>query len=305
MPYALRDAYGHEYPVGAKMQIGRDRTNQVSLTDPQASRVHATVWGEQGTLYLRDEHGANGTLVNGKPVQQTGLRPGDQILIGNTTLFVVQTGGPAGGVAAPAHSAGAKKTGKGCGRGLLVGCLVLGLGAVVLAVGGFVVYRSGLLTVDTVLNLVGLGPGDVEVDNFRDDTIQVAIVQVDVPAGSLPTEISLEINSFDIRTYPCRTRDGIASTSAAAGIAGCAPVLTVQNNSSIPVRVVVRGSGNNQVLSPSPGESSSAEEGEGAYSAYAIPDAEWIEYARLTRRYLGDQLANADNLTGAQRLKIV
>jgi len=96
-----------------------------------------------------------------------------------------------------------------------------------------------------------------------------------------------------------------AGVVAAVGIAGCAPVLTVQNNSSIPVRVVVRGSGNNQVLSPSPGESSSAEVGEGAYSAYAIPDAEWIEYARLTRRYLGDQLANADNLTGAQLMDVI
>jgi hypothetical protein len=49
---------------------------------------------------------------------------------------------------------------------------VLGLGGVVLAVGGFVAYQSGLLTVDSALNLIGLGPGDVEVDNFRDDTIR-------------------------------------------------------------------------------------------------------------------------------------
>ena len=201
MPYALRDAQGHEYPVGARMQIGRDRTNQVALTDPQASRVHASVWEEQGTLVLRDEDSANGTLVNGSRVQQTALRPGDQILIGNTTLFVVQTGAPAEAVSAPGTPVRAKSKGKGCGRWLLVGCLVLVFGGVVLAVGGLVAYQSGLLTVDSALNLIGLGPGDVEVDNFRDDTIQVAIVQVDVPAGSLPTEISLEINSFDIRTY--------------------------------------------------------------------------------------------------------
>jgi len=203
VPYALRDAQGHQYPVGAKTQIGRDRTNQVALTDPQASRVHATVWEEQGTLFLRDERSANGTMVNGHPVQQTGLRPGDQILIGNTTLFVVQTAGPAGAVSAPAQPVqGAPKAkGRGCGRWLLVGCLVLGLGGVVLAVGGFVAYQSGLLTVDSALNLIGLGPADVEVDNFRDDTIQVAIVQLDAPADSLPMEVSLEINPFDIRTY--------------------------------------------------------------------------------------------------------
>ena len=71
------------------------------------------------------------------------------------------------------------------------------------------------------------------------------------------------------------------------------------------MRVAVSARGNSQVLSPSPGESSYAEVGEGAYSAYAIPDAEWIEYARLTRRYLGDQLANADNLTGAQLMDVI
>jgi len=223
MPYALRDAQGHEYPVDAKMQIGRDRTNQVALTDPQASRVHATVWEEQGMLYLRDEHSANGTLVNAGPVQHTGLRPGDQILIGNTTLFVVQIGGPAGGVAAPPQPASAKKTGRGCGRWLLVGCLVLGLGGVVLAVGGFVAYQSGLLTVDSALNLIGLGPGDVELDNFRDEAIQVAIVQLDAPPDSLPMEVTLEINPFDIRTYRLQNpgRYRIDFSTGAADLGTC------------------------------------------------------------------------------------
>jgi len=97
--------------------------------------------------------------------------------------------------------AGPKKTGRGCGPWLLVGCLVLGLGGVVLAVGGCLAYQSGLLTVDSALNLIGLGPGDVEVDNFRDEAIQVAILQLAAPPDSLPMEVSLEINPFDIRTH--------------------------------------------------------------------------------------------------------
>ena len=102
-----------------------------------------------------------------------------------------------------------------------------------------------------------------------------------------------------------RNRWLAAGVVAAVGIAGCAPVLTVQNDSPIPVRVMISASGNRQVLSPSPGQSSSAEVGEGAYSAYAIPDAEWIEYARLTRRFLNDQLADADRLTGEQLLEVI
>jgi len=102
-----------------------------------------------------------------------------------------------------------------------------------------------------------------------------------------------------------RMRWRVAGIAAALAIAGCAPVLTVENTSTIPVRVVISAGGGRQVLSPSPGESSSAEIGEGAYAAYAIPDAEWIEYARLTRRYLNDQLANADSLTGPQLLDVI
>ena len=36
-----------------------------------------------------------------------------------------------------------------------------------------------------------------------------------------------------------------------------------------------------------------------------IPDAEWIEYAKLTRKVLNDQLANSDNLTGPQLLEVI
>ena len=84
-------------------------------------------------------------------------------------------------------------------------------------------YQSGLLTVDSALNLIGLGPGDVEVDNFRDEAIQVAILQLDAPADSLPMEVSLEINPFDIRTYRLQNpgRYGIDFSTSAADLGTC------------------------------------------------------------------------------------
>lgn len=91
----------------------------------------------------------------------------------------------------------------------------------------------------------------------------------------------------------------------AALIAGCAPMITVQNNASFPVRVIVTNSGRREVLSPSPGYSSTTEAAEGAYRVTAIPDAEWIEYAKLTRQVLNEQLANADKLTGPQLLEVI
>ncbi|MBM3181081.1 MAG: hypothetical protein FJZ86_12090 [Chloroflexi bacterium] len=96
----------------------------------------------------------------------------------------------------------------------------------------------------------------------------------------------------------------IALILAAALLVGCAPTVTVSNTTSFPVRAIVR-SGTSSVLSPSPGESSSAEVTEGAYRVTVIPDAEWIEYAKLTRQVLNDQLAHADQLTGPQLLDVI
>jgi hypothetical protein len=88
-------------------------------------------------------------------------------------------------------------------------------------------------------------------------------------------------------------------------IAGCGPAITVENKTDIPVRAIVTSGGKSQVLSPSPGESSIADAEEGAYRVAVIPDAEWIEYAKLTRKVLNEQVAQADSLTGPQLLEVV
>ncbi len=95
------------------------------------------------------------------------------------------------------------------------------------------------------------------------------------------------------------------SLMAAAMIVGCAPMVTIVNNTKFPVRAIVSSGGRTEVLSPSPGESSSVEVAEGSYQVSVIPDAEWIEYAKLTRKVLNDQLANADKLTGPQLLDVI
>lgn len=89
MPFLLRDSTGHEFPIRGETHIGRASTTQVVITDPCASGVHATIWEQQGRLFLRDEDSRNGTLVNGNRIQQITLRDEDLIRIGNTTLTVV------------------------------------------------------------------------------------------------------------------------------------------------------------------------------------------------------------------------
>lgn len=86
---------------------------------------------------------------------------------------------------------------------------------------------------------------------------------------------------------------------------GCAPAVTVNNKTTFPIRVMVRNGGSIQWVSPSPSESSSVEVGEGLYFATAIPDAEWTTYATAKRRYLNEQLANSQNLSGAKLLEVI
>ncbi|VTR96884.1 FHA domain-containing protein [Tuwongella immobilis] len=67
--------------------IGREEGNLLRLNDERVSRYHAKVQLEDGDVILTDLDSTNGTRVNGQPVQIRRLRPGDQIIIGRSTLM--------------------------------------------------------------------------------------------------------------------------------------------------------------------------------------------------------------------------
>jgi hypothetical protein len=116
--------------------------------------------------------------------------------------------------AAPAQSSG----GWGCGRTLGCGCLLLVLLLVVCGVGGYWAYTNHVVTQATFLNLAGLGPARIEVDNFRDDGINVTFSQLDATKDSSPIQGALQLNAFDVKTFhtPNAAKfriDFVASTS--------------------------------------------------------------------------------------------
>lgn len=94
----------------------------------------------------------------------------------------------------------AKKGGGGCGC-FLLGCLAVIVLLLIVGVGIYLGFQNGVITPNTVLNLAGLGPGDIEVDNFRDDAIQVNIQQMDVSQNSTPLQGALTLNAFDIQSF--------------------------------------------------------------------------------------------------------
>jgi pSer/pThr/pTyr-binding forkhead associated (FHA) protein len=73
---------------GQSLLVGRSPTTQGCLSDPQVSRVHCVVQLTADKVLITDSGSASGTLVNGKPVNQSELALGDVIQVGDTRLVL-------------------------------------------------------------------------------------------------------------------------------------------------------------------------------------------------------------------------
>lgn len=68
-------------------RIGRERDNDVVLTDPRVSRYHTLIELVEGRWAIKDLESANGTFVNGEPISDVYLlEPDDRIVVGDTEL---------------------------------------------------------------------------------------------------------------------------------------------------------------------------------------------------------------------------
>ncbi len=81
-------ADGSRYPVAKSVvTLGRALDNDVVLEDTRVSRYHAELRLREGRYYLRDLRSTNGTLVNGRPVVEEPLKPGDLVSLGGLELL--------------------------------------------------------------------------------------------------------------------------------------------------------------------------------------------------------------------------
>ena len=75
---------GKKFVAGSKpLTFGRGDENDIVLTTPSASRLHAELRQEAAGFVLYDRGSTNGTWVNGAPVTVRPLKSGDQIQIGD------------------------------------------------------------------------------------------------------------------------------------------------------------------------------------------------------------------------------
>ena len=66
--------------------LGRDRDNDIPLTDGSVSRHHAKITLQKKKLYIEDLDSANGTHVNGQKIKSSLLKSGDSIKLGSYQL---------------------------------------------------------------------------------------------------------------------------------------------------------------------------------------------------------------------------
>ncbi|MFI5457277.1 MAG: ATP-binding protein [Isosphaerales bacterium] len=67
--------------------LGRDTSNPIRLHDTEISRRHAELRLEREGYRIVDLGSANGTYVNGQPVDQTPLQSGDRVQLGQTVML--------------------------------------------------------------------------------------------------------------------------------------------------------------------------------------------------------------------------
>ncbi len=77
--YALFDGRRRMPVTEAVITIGRSLDNDIILDDRRVSRRHAQMRRQHGQYVLYDLNSTGGTALNGRPIQEAVLRPGDVI----------------------------------------------------------------------------------------------------------------------------------------------------------------------------------------------------------------------------------
>jgi hypothetical protein len=67
-------------------RFGRDATNDFKIDEPSVSLMHCEIVVQNGNALLKDLGSTNGTLVNGYPVRESYLKPGQSVTIGAVEL---------------------------------------------------------------------------------------------------------------------------------------------------------------------------------------------------------------------------
>lgn len=86
---------GAEFALEAEVTVGRSADNPVSIPDVSVSRKHVKIAPSDEGVIVTDLGSGNGTLLNDARISTATAQHGDEIVIGDTVLQVVEVGAPA------------------------------------------------------------------------------------------------------------------------------------------------------------------------------------------------------------------
>ena len=92
--YLAFDDAGRQQVVPVQREwtrIGRSLAADVRFDDATVSRRHALIANEETGVRVLDDRSLNGVYVNGRRVEWSPLKDGDQIVVGRHTLFFLDT----------------------------------------------------------------------------------------------------------------------------------------------------------------------------------------------------------------------
>lgn len=88
----VKGRVGQSFPLRGEIHLGRDRSNNVVVSDQKVSRHHASLTLVDDVFILNDRGSANGTYLNGALITQPiRLNDKDHIKIGDTHFFFTTT----------------------------------------------------------------------------------------------------------------------------------------------------------------------------------------------------------------------
>jgi hypothetical protein len=93
--FLIVDGKRHVTLTKPMYSIGRRRDSDIVVDDPSVSRLHAQLRQRYGRWVIFDLGSSGGTTVNGEPVAECALQPGDVIGLAGVTLIYGEDEGPA------------------------------------------------------------------------------------------------------------------------------------------------------------------------------------------------------------------
>ena len=83
--------HGRCFTLDRSREIGRSPECDIRINEPSFADRHARLEPHQDGVLLRDLSAGAGTVVNGHPVRDALLKPGDQLVFGSQHRFVLES----------------------------------------------------------------------------------------------------------------------------------------------------------------------------------------------------------------------